>query len=162
MRRRFHVGVQALACSLLLILLVISMNTKAPAGAVEAKPGPATWAEFVEPDFPFFSSVLDARDLGDGWPTNNLTPRGLILNPGNDCWACFDTELLRMSVIWEGKGVTPVSMAQGSYQDPGHKAPDGQEKLPQIVGTPWIASGIYPGWQAGEQPTLNDPREPGP
>ena len=127
-----------------------------------AKPGPALWAEFVEPDFPFFSSVLDARGLGVGWPTNNLTPRGLILNLGNECWACFDTELLRMSVIWEGKGVTPVSMAQGSYQDAGHKAPEGQETLPQIIGTPWIANGIYPGWQSGERTTLADPREPGP
>jgi mono/diheme cytochrome c family protein len=125
-------------------------------------PGPATWAEFVEPDFPFFSSVLDARDLGPGWPTNNLTPRGLILNLGNDCWACFDTELLRMSVIWEGKGITPESMAQGSYHQAGHKASEGQEKLPQIIGTPWMANGIYPGWQAGEQAILTDPREAGP
>src|SRR5258707_783391 len=76
----------------------------------------APWAGFAEPDFPFFSSVLDARELGKEWPADNLTPRGLILNLGNDCWACFDTELLRMAAIWEGKGVTPVGMAQGSYQ----------------------------------------------
>lgn len=186
MRRRFQVGVQALACSeathgsagklklelqlwswprrawVLLIVLAVSLNTKPADGVVEAKPEPATWAEFVEPDFPFCSSVLDARELGAGWPTNNLTPRGLILNLGNDCWACFDTELLRMSVIWEGKGITPVSMAQGSYRDAGHKAPEGQEKLPQIIGTPWIANGIYPGWQSGERTIMADPREAGP
>src|SRR5688572_4247490 len=64
--------------------------------AAEGKGNPAQspWAEFVEPDFPFFSSVLDARQLGNGFPTNNLTPRALILNLGNDCWAAFDIDLL--------------------------------------------------------------------
>ena len=138
------------------------MSTKAAAGVVGDEAGSGPWAEFVEPDFPFFSSVLDARGLGSDWPTNNLTPRGLVLNLGNQCWACFDTELLRMSVIWEGKGVTPASMAQGSYQDAGHKSPEGQEQLPQIIGTPWIANGLYPGWQSGERTALLDPRAPGP
>src|SRR6476469_1708204 len=118
------------------------------------------WARFVESDFPFFSSVLDARDLAQEWPTNNLTPRGLILNLGNGCWACFDTELLRVSAIWFGPGVTPASLSQGSYNQPGHKAPEGQEKLPRIAGELWTASGIYAGWQIGERPTLSDPREP--
>src|ERR1043166_4102157 len=100
-------------------------------------------SDFVESDFPFFSSVLDARAPGHGLPTNNLTPRGLILNLGHDCWACFDTDLLRASAIWTGPGVSPVAMAQGSYHVAGEKAPEGQEKLPQIVGTPWLANGIY-------------------
>jgi mono/diheme cytochrome c family protein len=120
------------------------------------------WAPFVEPNFPFFSSVLDARNLGPGWPTNNLTPRGLILNLSNNCWACFDVDLLRMSLIWDGEGITSASMAQGSYTEAGHKAPDGQEKLSRIIGTPWIANGIYPGWQTGERISLVDPREPCP
>ena len=50
------------------------------------------FAEFVEPDFPFFSSVLDARKAGAGFPDTNLTPRGIILNLGLDCWAAFDPE----------------------------------------------------------------------
>jgi hypothetical protein len=120
----------------------------------------ADWADFVEPDFPCFSSVLDARGLGKEWPLDNLTPRGLILNLGHDLWACFDTELLRMSLIWEGKGLTPVSMAQGSYRRAGHKAPDGQQQLPKPIGISWIATGIYAGWQSGEMVSLVDPREP--
>ena len=123
---------------------------------------PTSWADFVETNFPFFSSVLDARKLGEGWPADNLTPRGIILNLGHDCWACFDTDLLRMSAVWTGKGITPVSMSQGSYHTPGIKAPEGQEKLPEIIGTPWLANGIYPGWQTGEQISLTDPREPAP
>ncbi len=138
-----------------------SPSRKAAKEASAAK-GVAEWAPFVEPDFPFFSSVLDARDMHTGWPTNNLTPRGLILNLGNDCWVCFDTDLLRVSAIWTGKGVTPVSMAQGSYHVYGNKAPEGQGKLPEMIGKPWMTSGIYPGWQIGEQASLDDPREPCP
>lgn len=93
---------------------------------------------------------------------DNLTPRGLILNLGHDCWACFDTDLIRMSAIWEGQGVSPVSMSQISYHSAGTKCKDGQSDLPKLVGTPWLANGIYPGWQAGEQFSLSDPRAPGP
>src|SRR6266850_7280370 len=128
---------RALIASFLAVLLLLSAArvAKSAEKGVSTNESPEPWAPFVEPDFPFFSSVLDARDLGEGWPTNNLTPRGLILNLGNDCWACFDVDLLRMSAIWEGKGVTPVSMAQGSYHDAGHKAPEGQETLPRIIAT---------------------------
>ncbi len=104
------------------------------------------WSAFVETNFPFFSSVLDARNLGPGWPADNLTPRGLVLNLGHGCWACFDTDLLRVSAIWSDSaaGVTPVSMSQGSYAGhlAGVKAPPGQSKLPQISGTPWLANGV--------------------
>ena len=147
----------ALFCFLLLAALPLS----AAEVITEDSRSGTNWAIFVEPDFPFFSSVLDARDLGPEWPTNNLTPRGIVLNLGNHCWACFDTELLRISAIWEGAGVTPVSLSQISYQKPGRKAAEGQEKLPRIAGKPWLATGLYPGWQAGEQPGLSDPRAPG-
>jgi glucose/arabinose dehydrogenase/mono/diheme cytochrome c family protein len=129
-------------------------------GTGPAQPSP--WADFVEPGFPFFSSVLDARALGEGWPADNLTPRGLILNLGQGFWACFDVDLLRVSAIWSGKGVTPVGMAQGSYHEAGAKAPEGQKTLPQIAGTAWIANGLYPGWQAGVAPAFTDPRPAGP
>ncbi|HEY2953542.1 MAG TPA: DUF6797 domain-containing protein, partial [Verrucomicrobiae bacterium] len=125
-------------------------------------PGRDQWADYVETNFPFFSSTLDARKLGAGWPADNLTPRGLILNLGHDCWACFDTDLLRMSAIWTGKGVSPVSMSRISYHSAGTKSKDGQDDLPTIVGTPWLANGVYPGWQAGDKWSLSDPREPGP
>jgi cytochrome c2 len=127
---------------------------------------PSPWGDFVEKDFPFFSSVLDCRDLGEGFPKDNLTPRGLILNLGHNLWACFDTELLRIACIWEGvpgkPPVTPEALAPGSYHIAGQKTKDGQDFLPKPVGKVWLTNGIYPGWQAGDKPSLTDPREPGP
>ena len=139
-----------------------TLAVEPPGNAAETARGDGLWAEFAETQFPFFSSVLDARRHGNGFPADNLTPRGIVLNLGSKCRACFDTDLLRMSAIWIGNGVSPVSMSQISYHSAGTKAIEGQEHLPQIAGTLWLANGIYPGWQAGEQFSLSDPREPGP
>lgn len=128
-------------------------------------PAPATaspWADFVEADFPFTSSVLDARGLGSGWPDDNLTTRALILNLGAGMWAAFDTDLLRVSAIWSGTGVTPVSMAQTSYHNAGERAPIGQGRLPAIAGSAWLANGLYPGWQPGATVVRADPRPAAP
>lgn len=122
------------------------------------------WGKFVEEDFPFFSSVVDARTSAVGSLTNNLTPRGLVLNLGQRMWTCFDTDLLRVAAIWEGEGVTPISMSQGSYTRARQliKAQEGQSKLPQPVGKMWLANGIYPGVQRGTKPSWSDPRPAGP
>lgn len=126
---------------------------------------PSPWGDWVEKDFPHFSSVLDARDL-PGFPKDNLTPRGLILNLGNNLWACFDTDLLRIAAIWEAEAgkppVTPEALAPGSYHLAGQKTKDGQDFLPKPNGKVWLANGIYPGWQVGNNPSLADPREPAP
>ncbi len=130
------------------------------------KPADTPWADFVEKDFPFFSSVLDCREAGEGFPKDNLTPRGLILHLGHNFWACFDTDLLRIACVWEGEEgkppVTPEALAPGSYHIAGQKTKDGQDFLPKPVGKVWLANGIYPGWQVGEKPAFNDPRIPGP
>lgn len=130
------------------------------------KPADSPWGDFVEKDFPFFSSVLDCRDVGEGFPKDNLTPRGLILNLGHNLWACFDTDLLRIACIWEGEPgkppVTPAALAPGSYHVAGQKTKDGQEDLPKPIGKVWLANGIYPGWQVGEKPSDVDPRPPAP
>jgi hypothetical protein len=125
-------------------------------------PKPRAWADWVEPDFPFFSSVLDARHAGAGFPTNNLTPRALVLNLGGGCWAGFDTDLLRVAAMWCGNGVTPKALAPGSYHEPDRKTPGGQSPAPEPDGHVWLANGIYPGWQTGERLSLRDPREPAP
>ena len=158
----------------LVFLAVSSAAAQSP-----AKPGTAPvtpWGDFVEKDFPFFSSVLDCRDLGEGFPKDNLTPRGLILNVGSErgggnLWACFDTELLRLAFVWSGRGnspVMPAALATGSYHVAGQKTKDGQEDLPEpgpSVG-PVLSNGVYPGWQvlqsASGKPVFRDPREPAP
>ena len=138
----------------------------ASANAVAATPGSATaaaaFAPWVEPDFPFFSSVLDARKASAGLPADNLAPRGLILNLGHDCWACFDPDLLRVTAVWRGKGVAPKALAPGSYPDIARKTPGGQESLPTPDGAVWLATGIYPGWQSTAEFSLTDPRSPAP
>jgi hypothetical protein len=122
---------------LLTLALVASCHAK---DDKKATPPPSPWAEWVEPEFPFFSSVLDAREVGEGWPKDNLTPRGLVLNLGHNLWACYDTDLLRMALIWQGEEgkppITPVALATGSYVVAGQKTKDGQEFLPQPTGKP--------------------------
>ncbi|MDI1314799.1 cytochrome c [Prosthecobacter sp.] len=148
---------------------LVFLSFAAAALAADKPAAPAThspWGDFVEKDFPFFSSVLDCRELGEGFPKDNLTPRGIILNLGNNLWACFDTDLLRIACIWEGEPgkppVTPDALAPGSYHVAGQKTKDGQEYLPKPIGKVWLANGIYPGWQVGDTPSLTDPREPTP
>ncbi len=137
-----------------------------PLAAQEAAVEPSPWGDFVEKDFPFFSSVLDCRELGEGFPKDNLTPRGLILNLGHNVWACYDLDLLRIACIWQGEEgqppVTPEALAPGSYHLAGQKTKDGQDFLPKPVGTAWLTNGIYPGWQVGDEPVFEDSREPGP
>jgi len=151
-------------CSFLAFLSLATCSLAADKAALPAAPSP--WGDFVEKDFPFFSSVLDAREVGEGFPKDNLTPRGIILNLGHNLWACFDTDLLRIACIWEGEaGKPPVSadaLAPGSYHVAGQKTKDGQEYLPKPIGKVWLANGIYPGWQVGEKPSFVDPREPTP
>ncbi len=138
-------------------------KTKAKAKSPALAPSAASeFGPWVESDFPFFSSVLDARKAGANLPTDNLAPRGIILNLGHDCWACFDPDLLRVSAIWRGKGVAPKALAPGSYPDIARKTPGGQEALPTPEGTVWLATGIYPGWQISAELSLTDPRSPAP
>lgn len=121
------------------------------------------FAEFVEPDFPFFTQVVDARKFGSELPGNNIVPRGIILNLGGGLHGCFDPDLLRLALVWkeneQGEYLTMVGMASGSYRAPSKKAPPGQAHLPQPIGSPVSALGILPGWFSGEA-IFSDPREP--
>jgi cytochrome c2 len=141
---------------------MLSVSCLATAALADTK-----WAPWIEPRQPFFSSSLDLRDTDPNSVPMNVTPRGLVLNLGHGCWACFDTELLRLSAIWTGKGVTAEALGPLSYQEAGNfKTLGGQTKLPKPDGTLVLTSGVYPGWQvlksSNDQPTFTDPREPQP
>ena len=99
-------------CLTFLLLLAALTAFAAEPKKKTAKYEPQPWGTWVEADFPFFSSVLDVRR--DGLGKNNLTPRGLIIKLPNDCWACFDTDLLRVSAVWRGKGVSDKALAPSS------------------------------------------------
>lgn len=108
------------------------------------------FGSFVEDGFPFFTQTVDCRDLGAPWPEKNLTPRGVILKLGGGYFACWDTDLLRVALVWSenerGEYLTMTGMAPGSYRLPNKKAPAGQKRLPTPLGTPLAANGLYPGW----------------
>ncbi len=142
-----------------LLLGALTMSAAEPTKET-AKVEPQPWGTWVEADFPFFSSILDARREGLG--KNNLTPRGLIIKLPNDCWACFDTDLLRVSAVWRGKGVSDKALAPGSYHDPSRKTLGGQFPAPQPEGKLWLGHAIVPGWQLGATVDQTDPRSPAP
>lgn len=124
------------------------------------------FGEFFERDFPCHGTTVDARKLGKHFPTDNLTPRGILIRVGPRTFACFDTDLLRMAAIWIGApgqpdGLTLVGMAPGSYHDSGRKSKPGQVQLPRPVGTPLCATGVHSGWHQGTI-ELTDPRAPAP
>ena len=73
------------------------------------------YAPWIEPEFPFFSSSLDLRAIQPRAKPFNVIPRGIVLNLGHDCWACFDTELLRVAAVWRGRGVTPEGLGPLTY-----------------------------------------------
>lgn len=147
-------------CLRLIASLSVAFCPLTAGAAKPSNPVPTPWGDWVEKDFPFFSSVLDDRRAGPC--VNNLTPRGIVLQLGMDCWVCFDTDLLRVASVWRGAGVTDKALAPGSYHDAGRKTLGGQFPAPQPDGKVWFGNGIYPGWQSAGAPSFVDPREPAP
>jgi cytochrome c2 len=107
---------------------------------------------FVEPGFPFISTSIDARKLGNGFPADNMAGRTLALQLADSTYACFDTDLLRWSVAWTGKFLPMVSLAQVSYKDFFNK----NNQVTTLTGTPLMATGSYAGWTSGK-PVFQSP-----
>ena len=112
---------------------------------------------FVEPGFPYFVTTLDAGKLGTAFPQRNLAVRCVVLALGNDSYACFDTDLLRLAVAWRGQFMSLTTMAQVSYNQPFNK----NNAIPRVLGRPVVANGIYAGWSSGAASFI-DPRPAGP
>lgn len=127
------------------------------ATAQRAQDSPFTFAGYIEPGFPFINTTLNADSLGAMFPERNLAVRCLLLLLGSDMYACFDTDLLRVAAIWQGEGISLVSMPQVSY----HKAGNKNNGIPEVLGKAIAATGIYPGWQ-GAEVRFEDPRPEGP
>ena len=114
------------------------------------------FGEFVERDFPYFVTTLDAGKLGASFPQRNLAVRCVVLMLGNESYACFDTDLLRLAAAWRGDFMSMTTMAQVSYNEPFNK----NNQIPRVLGAPIVANGMYAGWSAGA-PSFGDPRPAG-
>jgi mono/diheme cytochrome c family protein len=144
----------AVTCLSILVAACASQSARSDADA-SAPIGP--FAEFVEPDFPFITSTVDAREVGASFPDDNVATRGIVLLLGDSTYVTFDPDLLRMAVGWRGEFLSMTAMAQVSYSDSLNK----NNRIPTVLGRPVAATGIYPGWSAGT-PSFTDPRAPGP
>jgi cytochrome c2/glucose/arabinose dehydrogenase len=114
----------------------------------------STEISFVEKSFPYITIPLVAKNLGEGFPKDNVVARGLAINLGNGLYTCFDMDLLRWAVAWEGSFPRLVLPAQGSYND-FFKYNKGE--LPHVPGNPKLATGMYPGWSVGD-PSFQEAR----
>ena len=125
------------------------------ANAKKSEPIPP-WNQWIEPDFPFFSAAVDAREKG---VRNNLTPRALVFPLGDNHFLAYDLDLLRVAVAWKAEGVPFVnaSMSVNSYPYQLKKVGGGQGALPKPHGDILFQNGIYPGVGIG-LPEFKDPR----
>ncbi|GHB85377.1 DUF6797 domain-containing protein [Persicitalea jodogahamensis] len=139
----------------LLIAFVLLSGSSGYQKLITSNPDSLEIAPFVEPDFPFISTSIDARKLGTGFPTDNQAARTLAIRLGDSAYVCFDTDLLRWSVAWTRKFMPMTLMHQVSYDDFSNK----NNKLATIAGAPQIATGSYAGWVAlqGNPPTFAVP-----
>ena len=128
-----------------------------PAQSQRAPNSQYEFADFVEPDFPFITTTLDAGSVGHPFPERNVAVRCLVLVLGGDNYACFDTDLLRVAATWQGEFMSLVTMAQISYHQAGNKG----NKIPEILGSSLTGTGVYPGWLR-EGASFVDPRPAGP
>ena len=130
-------------------------------GAPDTRSEETRFAHFLEPGFPFAEITVDARDLGEGFPADNLTPRGLVVRLAKDTYIAYDTDLCRVAVAWTGGFLSEESLATMSYHKPKKKKGGGQKVVPSVIGKPVFANGLYPGVQLGGKPKLEDPRPAG-
>ncbi|MPR33932.1 DUF6797 domain-containing protein [Salmonirosea aquatica] len=126
---------------LLLAALFLASNSHFTK-VISTPPDSLEIGNFVEPNFPFISTSIDARKLGPGFPQDNQAARTLAIKLGDSAYVCFDTDLLRWSVAWTRKFMPMNLMAQVSYDDFFNK----NNKLAKIAGVPQFATGSYAGW----------------
>ncbi|MBT5927670.1 MAG: cytochrome c [Verrucomicrobia bacterium] len=118
-------------------------------------------ADYLEPSSDWMASTIDARKIEGFEIKDNLAIRGLVFRLGNGAYGCFDTDLLRWSVVWHGDFLSYRSMSTQSYFQVGKKNSGGQVALCAPTGNILTATGLYPGG-FDEIIWLADPREKGP
>ncbi|MGE9267409.1 MAG: DUF6797 domain-containing protein [Verrucomicrobiales bacterium] len=122
---------------------------------------------FFEPGFPFYHTKVDFYEqYGDPHQKarnslkDNFVVRGIILPLSSGQVLAFDQDLLRVAGVWtpeEGKPpVTVMTMAQISYDIPGHKS---GLRHPLPTGPFFFPSELKPGVASSPEALKEDPRE---
>ena len=119
------------------------------------------WGEFVEPGFPYVASTIDGRSVQGGDQPDNLVVRGVVVFLGNETYACYDTDLVRLALVWKGDFLAYRAMAPHTYYHQGKKNHGGQKWISRVTGRCLTETGLYPGAQSGGL-QLTDPRPQGP
>jgi len=142
-----------------LALVATTVATRAADGQQQAVENAVPWASWIEPEFPFFSTVVDARSTEPETAMDNLTARALVFPLGPDCLLAYDVDLLRVAIVWTPNEVPFKNggMAVNSYPYQGVKVKGGLDALPQPQGEIWFQNGIYSGVGLGP-PQITDPR----
>ncbi len=119
------------------------------------------FGSYLEANFPFYTTTLDARLKDNKFISNNLTSRALVLKPGLNYNVAFDPDLLRVALIWKGDGISNKSMAAGSYNLAyrSRKSKGGELHLPVAIGDTLLAMSPVPGLEMKDS-TWKDPRKP--
>ena len=144
------------------IILTLLVATSVVASSVTAlekkKPDSWPWRQFIEPDFPFFSTTVDTRSIV-GTFKGNITARAMIFPLAHDCFLAYDVDLLRIVAVWTADELPFVNanMACISYPYNFNKVGPGLDALPQPKGEIWFENGIYAGVGLGK-PQISDPR----
>lgn len=123
------------------------------------KPDTWPWRQFIESDFPFFSTTLDVRSKIEGADDNDLVPRTMVFPLPGDCFLAYDIDLLRVVAVWTA-GELPfvnANMAVNSYPYKFNKVGPGTDALPRPQGEIWFRNGTYAGVGTGS-PRFVDPR----
>ena len=147
-----------LTCSFLCLVMLLALPTPIQAqDSKETKTWP--WRQFIEPNFPFFSTTLDANAKLDNSGEKDLVPRTLVFPLDGDCFLAYDIDLLRVVAVWTADELPFINanMAVNSYPYNFNKVGPGTDALPQPSGEIWLRNGIYAGVGTGK-PRIVDPR----
>ena len=132
-------------------------QTKESVGKTPTESWP--WRQFIESDFPFFSTTLDARVTSEKGREEDLVPRAIVFPLAADCFLAYDVDLLRVIAVWKA-GELPLvhaNLAVNSYPYSSNKVKPGTKRLPRPNGQVWIRNGVCAGVGTGV-PRILDPR----
>ena len=118
------------------------------------------WQQFIESDFPFFSTTFDSEVKKRGSIRGEPRAREpwCFRSPAT-AFSAYDVDLLRVAAVWTADELPLVNanMAVNSYPYKFSKVGPGTDALPQPNGEIWFQNGIYAGVGIGE-PQILDPR----